>query len=507
MMGLRRARDPILLAVGAILTILPEVALGGNQIDEIEPNDTQGSAMEVSDQEISTVVRGSFQSGGDIDWYAIEASAGEQVEFRLSQLELNTSPLFLPRLDLYAPSGELLDRRVANGTQVAGYATSPGEYLLRMENTVASSRDLAYELDPVLASYPQPDLLHTPTHFLPSQRYDPEPNIEDRPRSQSFTLGEVTGDGLTDVVLTAFPQDPRRNRLHLMVLRQRSDGYLAPAERWPISRCCSLNSYALSFGLDAGDVDADGDDDVVVPTSRGLEVFVQGPNGLRDPTLLRTRYEADRVVITDFDKDGDNDIVVAGFRAVTLYKNTASGWTERLLIHVFFQDFEVGDVTGDRLPDFVGSRREHILVFAQTARGGFEKPRALLMATGDDLTRWPEGLAIGDVTADGKNDVLAFAYERVNVFEQKNEGFRYPVVSRVLPYGGSTVGDVNGDSQPEFIGYGAVYFMDTEGRVDRVLLIHGGGWPVIGDLTNDGLPDIVWGGGEGFWVSRNGFEP
>ena len=110
--------------------------------------------------------------------------------------------------------------------------------------------------------------------------------------------------------------------------------YLQQHGSFPISTTLSpqLGGY-LPQSLAVGDVNGDGLDDVVVTAGGNqpdayLSVFLQGPTGLATTPITYPAYHLpSAVVVSDVNHDGREDVVVAhdGWRTVSVYTQNASG--------------------------------------------------------------------------------------------------------------------------------------------------------------------------------------
>jgi len=165
------------------------------------------------------------------------------------------------------------------------------------------------------------------------------PNVIPHERGQThdhkFVVSDLDGDGDNDVVIvvnnTAFPTAQNR------VLRNRvSEGLGFVKETSTLSRL-----RGDLYDIDAGDIDGDGDDDVITSICAGdgavsSEVLLRNDNGtlLVDETAVPT-FRADCTVgakMVDVDDDGDLDLFWAGSLSINdprlivrLYVNRGDG--------------------------------------------------------------------------------------------------------------------------------------------------------------------------------------
>ncbi|HEX6596632.1 MAG TPA: FG-GAP-like repeat-containing protein [Acidimicrobiales bacterium] len=296
---------------------------------------------------------------------------------------------------------------------------------------------------------------------------------------ESVVVADVNADARPDVVLSTSFYFDVENDFKLFVFLQQPDGTLAPP-----TRHATDGAYGDQMALAAGDLNGDLVADVALATSAGVNIFPGGPAGLGSRSLLSVDT-ARQVVAADVNLDQRDDLVVATGEGVSLFFGGPSWSPPVPVTSVVQQEIEVGDVTGDGLPDIVGFTGATVHVFRNQPTVGF-------VADGDYpavVDYWPngEGLAVGDLTGDGREDVaLSIGGNRpgslMNVFEQTADGrlappLAYPAYDIPEPV---DLADMNGD-----------------GTLDIVTL-HGG-WnragvypQVAGDLAGETLYEIPY---------------
>ncbi len=169
-------------------------------------------------------------------------------------------------------------------------------------------------------------------------------------------VADMNSDGLNDIVVQS-------GLTQLAVIKQVSPGifsttpdyYTVQTDGWPF-----FQSFAL------GDLNGDGRTDIAVAGLIGkLNIFLQDADGKLLPPQISSNY-TNEVKIFDIDGDGLNDLLfLNGGNEVTILKQTSSHTFEN--VQTFFlptktvggtfthQAMSVGDVTGDGLPDIVAS--------------------------------------------------------------------------------------------------------------------------------------------------------
>ena len=332
----------------------------------------------------------------------------------------------------------------------------------------------------------------------------------------AVAIGDVTGDGRADVVYTTGYSFDASVDFRLWVMAQGPDGSLAA----PVSYATAGTYPDRPGSVVIGDLTGDGRQDVVVGLSgMGIQVFPQLPDGtLGAPTLTPTP-DSLRVGLGHLDGNDSLDVAGIGWGSdtVTVFPNDGSGalgsGTAYAAQHDGYDDLEVADVTGDGLDDLVVMSGQgwvpNVSLVAQVAGGGFAPP--VEYQVGNNILT--QGIGVGDVTGDGRNDVVA-SYggnkpaSNIAVFAQDASGALAAPVSYTsydIPEPVS-VADVNRDGRADVVvvhgGWNAagVYLGQTDGTLGAETLY---GLPyashynpqgmAVGDITGDGWPDVVVG--------------
>jgi hypothetical protein len=308
-------------------------------------------------------------------------------------------------------------------------------------------------------------------------------------------IGDVTGDGLPDVVLTTSSRHGAPNNFTLFVFAQRPGGG-HHVERLPTS-----GRYSDDMGLALGDADGDGDLDAAVATSDGVNLFRQSDGGLQPYELITTASAgAQHVAMANLDGAGPDEIVVAGADGLSaLTADPAGGWTaESIVREIGTWELETGDVNGDSRPDVVAIDGGDVLLLTQGAEGFASR----------ELDVPSSGIAVGDVTGDGREDVaathLSGTRSAVNVFVQSpagvvDEQIAYPAAGGPEPV---EVADLNGDGRSDVIalhtGGAAGVFRQLETGLlapERLFPLPYSSYQptglALGDVSSDGRPDIA----------------
>src|SRR4051812_965317 len=216
----------------------------------------------------------------------------------------------------------------------------------------------------------------------------------------SVAIGDVTSDGRNDVLMTTETYADSENDFKLSVYEQQPDRTLVPR------RIPTRGQYSDHLGFAIGDLNGDGRNDVALATRVGVEVFFQSSAGqLEAGQLIAGSPErSSHVLVFDADGDRDNDIVVSAVAGILLLTNDGSGtFTSSSIAGPSFQrELEQGDVSGDGKPDIVSLDFFVIKIFVRTA-SGYASPISIPAPRNQGS---PNGIAVGDVTGDGRADVI-----------------------------------------------------------------------------------------------------
>lgn len=323
--------------------------------------------------------------------------------------------------------------------------------------------------------------------------------------AEVVAAGDLNNDTRVDV---AIAEDTWDDTLYVYV--QNASGNLILSDIYP--------AWDRAQGIDIGDINSDNRSDVVLAdfANDQLVVFYQNASGsLNGPFVHSTCNGPDGVRIGDLNNDGRNDVVLSHWNEDSLgvfYQNVSGNldpMTNYYAPHAGYDEVEIGDIDNDTDLDVVFMRGQlsgdNILVYKQNSSGTLDPP------IGYDVASLPNGIAIGDLNNDNRND-LAVSYggnqpsSKLGVFYQDATGTlsifqEYPAYDIPEPV---EIADFDLDGREDVViangGWNniSVYQQNASGTLNPYLLFaipyashYAPQGMDIGDINNDGKPDIV----------------
>lgn len=301
------------------------------------------------------------------------------------------------------------------------------------------------------------------------------------------SAGDLDGDGSPEVVATDVSAPEA-----VVVYRREACGY-APVQRVPLAR--RLARFQLV------DIDRDGDLDFLGSHEGGITIFWR-ERGAFNPTAT-TRGGASTIAtyVGDLEGDGDRDIVTQQAGGVVIHRASAPGVFDPATAPSAISIFGLWDLDGDGRAEVI-ERTTNGFTITHEDRGTWTRG----WAYAHPETAQVEIRTAADVTGDGRLDLLGVLVVRSTtttvVFPGAAGGtFGAPLTSPIAPPPGATLrlGDVNGDGRTDVawhlsttqigLGDGTGRFTSAPG----LSTLAGGQTFDLIDLNGDGRPDIVGG--------------
>ncbi len=235
------------------------------------------------------------------------------------------------------------------------------------------------------------------------------PEVPAAGNARRLTLGDVDGDGDLDLLVANFGSNTVSVRLN-----DGTGGFAAPVTN------PNPSVGAGPFDLAMGDVDGDGDLDLVTANRNGNSASVRLNDGTGNFTAPATTPEVSvginplGVALGDVDGDGDLDLLTAnsGANNVSVRLNDGTGsfappaTTPQVPGGTLPRSLALGDVDGDGDLDFVTANNGNASasVRLNDGTGSFAAPAANPETSVDAL---PESIILGDVDGDGDLDFIS----------------------------------------------------------------------------------------------------
>jgi hypothetical protein len=260
-----------------------------------------------------------------------------------------------------------------------------------------------------------------------------------------------------------------------------------------------------------GDLDGDGDPDLVFPGNGLFEQDLYWFENLGGRLYQHRLYGAFRgvqqVKAVDLDADGDLDLLVtigenltATDQVIWLENRGTRGFVSWLIADDLRSPsgIEAADLDGDGKPDVIVSASDSNSLSWYSRNGPSWQPHTI-----DGNLNHPLGFAVADLDRDGDIDVVAVSGSDAKVFWYANDGHgafqRRTVDANLTNPRDVKVADVDGDGDLDVVvaaasdNSAAAYLNDGAQNFTRQVLQTGltGAAIDVGDYDRDGLPNIV----------------
>ncbi|MFC3504661.1 FG-GAP-like repeat-containing protein [Micromonospora krabiensis] len=367
-----------------------------------------------------------------------------------------------------------------------GYGTNPN-------NGGSSSADLPLQVDPAYGE----------VSFGPSEA------ARVGSTETAIAAGDLTGDGLTDVVLTTGVEADAGDLNHSAYLYvQLPEHRLAAPVRYATSTPTGGSMVPV-----IADLDGDGRNELLVASGDGLDLYRQSTGGLAAPVALPFGASLGDVHVVDLDQDGTGDLVATVNESVLVRYGTGSGeFTAPTAVPTPLSGPVLGiaDVTGGPGLDLVRLDGRNVIVAEQTSARTFAPTTGIPVPEGQEIDA--RSFATGDVTGDGRADVVVTVTgnmpdPRVSVLTHDASGTLGPwqvYVAYDMPEP-VVLEDMDGDSRLDVvIAHGGWYRVGVmlqrpDGRLGREQLGYNSYYAshyehrglAVGDINSDGHKDVL----------------
>lgn len=356
--------------------------------------------------------------------------------------------------------------------------------------------------------------------------------------TQHVAVGDVTGDGRDDALLTTTSWgnmyvEPE-NDMRLWLFVQKPDGTLAAPLKYAYYGDAS--GARSGTGLGVADLNRDGYEDVVIGTLKGITIFRGSPSGLTGAVSVPGFTNAEvtlSVAILDVNRDSKLDIVtLSGGRAeggtspydlvgrITFYGNGIGGVSDRKFEsrpdEYGWRFFRSSDLDGDGAADITSTWAEGgtgryrggaEVIFHDGAAGFLATTR---MQTGEEGQLWGNAYAVGDFDSDGRKDIVISRSGNVpdaaySLFRQgAGRSFSEVRYWSAFDIPEEMIGaDINGDRKDDLLvvhaGWHSIgYHQQTGGKLGpeiKYYIAQPGNLQTpaiaVGDLNHDGCKDVA----------------
>ena len=267
----------------------------------------------------------------------------------------------------------------------------------------------------------------------------------------------------------------------------------------------------------AGDVNGDGIPDLlVIGHDNALNVRLGlGGAEFGVPVRYPLRNHGSRVVVADLNGDRFDDVVAVhdGSGApvyVTAYLGSATGDLQRVwevgTPYFTTVDVAAGDFDGDARTDVavaLSDPQAAVLVFHGLGTGDFGAPTILPPVTSNPGTDGTIALAVGDLNADGRDDLVIACYGFTNQLVVRlgtASGFSDAVVILLPSPVDVALGDVNGDGRLDAVAANlehatlSLLYGRGDGSFEAPVSVPSGPAPAslgVRDFDGDGMADVA----------------
>ncbi|WP_155369390.1 S8 family serine peptidase [Catellatospora vulcania] len=473
---------------GTTGSVFPQLSAGTS-----EPNDVPARATTVP---AGSSVTATIAVEGDVDWYKVVLAQDGTLTVRATppahdEARPQNVDIVLGVYDATLHIIGHSDGSAPGNAEEVSKLMPAGTYYVKIENFNGSADARNYTLSTYFTVQP-------PAVVPPFA--SPSSHIFGNSFTDAVAIGDVNNDRRPDIlVATSAYNDPATDN-KVLVSTQKADGTFNPAVGYAPAGGGSPSVAVL-------DGNGDGKNDVFLGTGNGVQMLAQNAAGTLDAGLQVSDAQGHvDLTAADFDKDGDKDIVASGAGIFLLTQGPAGTFTKTQVAtdNEGNGEVEVGDLDNDGRLDVVSFNSSSKFAVHLNAVAGWTHTN--YSTTNTVPIR---GIAVGDVTGDGLDDVVSVTYavdpSPLDVFKQQAD--KTLTKSQTINTGVNAIGVELTD-------------WDKDGRLDVVATYNSGPvrlfrqqsngtlgagqdspmsvaqWPssdclVLGDLNGDTYPDVV----------------
>ncbi len=328
--------------------------------------------------------------------------------------------------------------------------------------------------------------------------------------AQAVAIADLNQDGRQDIVVGTSSGNGSTNDNSILIFFQNSSGQLEAPIRY--------DAGGQAVSIVTGDFTGDHRTDIVAGTGLALRLFIQDSDGGFSNYVDQATPNSALICSADFNNDGRSDVAgIGNSQEVDVFTQTTNGTLEFAGQHHAaysgYNDLKAGDVNGDGLSDIIVMNGQsfnmpEVIVLAQT-NGGFA-PAANYDLIGNDRAY---GISIGDLTGDGRNDVIVShagspsPYPvKVSVFVQLTNGLLQlgPAYDSSYNPDPVAVADFDLDGRVDVVALhgdvsrAGVYFQTSSGAFEPEIFfdipfasLHPNHGLAVGDINGDKMTDII----------------
>jgi|GEM_PF-1329996 len=283
-----------------------------------------------------------------------------------------------------------------------------------------------------------------------------------------FETGDVDNDGKTDVVVVNY-----NDNLISVYHNTSTPGAIDGAT---VTHVAAFSGGATPQGVALGDADGDGRLDIAINNYGNNTVYIYrnlsspGVVSFESPYGYSTGYyPVTGLAFQDFDLDGKVDLAFtnSGDATFSVMKNVGSPGAINFNTRVDYyyganpQGLVAGDLDGDGKPDIAIANRDAytVTVFRNTSSYGVIDASSFELTPTLSAGAGPHFITMGDLDADAKPELVVANTYNNTIYIYKNTstpgtidfgGGIYQHATASYPYG-VTIGEVNGDGQPDIV--------------------------------------------------------